>query len=87
MTSAPADRLGFAERGRIDEGLVADLVVFDPETVIDRATFEDPHQYPIGIPHVFVGGIAIVRDGEMTGARPGAVLRGPGWNGPSVDND
>jgi N-acyl-D-aspartate/D-glutamate deacylase len=79
MTSAPADRLGFADRGRIEEGMVADLTVFDPATVIDRATFENPHQYPIGIPHVFVGGVAIVRDGAVTGARPGVVLRGPGY--------
>jgi dihydroorotase/N-acyl-D-amino-acid deacylase len=79
MTSAPADRLGFSDRGRISIGLVADLVVFDPATVIDRATFEDPHQYPLGIPHVFVGGVAVARDGVITGARPGVVLRGPGY--------
>ena len=79
MTSAPADRLGFSDRGRISIGLVADLVVFDPATVIDRATFEDPHQYPVGIPHVFVGGVAVARDGVITGARPGVVLRGPGY--------
>jgi N-acyl-D-amino-acid deacylase len=79
MTSAPADRLGFERRGRIAVGLVADLTVFDPETVIDRATFDDPHQYPAGIPHVFVGGVAVVQDGEVTGARPGVVLRGPGY--------
>lgn len=78
MTSAPADRLGFADRGRIEPGNVADLTVFDPATVIDRATFENPHQHPVGIPHVFVGGVAIVRDGAVTGARPGVVLRGPG---------
>ncbi len=79
MTSAPADRLGFVTRGRIEIGSVADLTVFDPETVGDRATFEDPHQYPIGIPFVFVRGIAIVRDGEVTGERPGVTLRGPGY--------
>jgi dihydroorotase/N-acyl-D-amino-acid deacylase len=79
MTSAPADRLGFSDRGRIAPGLVADLVVFDPETVIDRATFDDPHQYPDGIPHVFVSGVAVVREGSVTGARPGLVLRGPGF--------
>ena len=79
MTSAPADRLGFAERGRIEPGMIADLVVFDPATVIDRATFDDPHQYPVGIPHVFVAGEAVVRDGDVTGARPGTVLRGPGY--------
>jgi N-acyl-D-amino-acid deacylase len=79
MTSAPADRLGFSDRGRIAPGLVADLTVFDPETVIDRATFENPHQYPVGISYVFVGGVAVVRDGDVTGARPGVVLRGPGY--------
>mgnify|MGYP003788772321 CR=1 FL=1 len=79
MTSATADRLGFEGRGRIDVGAIADLTVFDPETVLDRATFAEPHQYPVGIPHVFVRGIAVVRDGEVTGARPGAILRGPGY--------
>lgn len=78
MTSAPADRLGFAGRGRVVTGAVADLVVFDPGLVADRATFEDPHQYPVGIPHVFVAGVAVVRDGAVTGARPGTILRGPG---------
>lgn len=77
MTSAPADRLGFADRGRLAVGMVADVVVFDPVRVIDRATFDAPHQYPDGIPHVFVAGVAVVRDGEVTGARPGTVLRGP----------
>jgi len=84
MTSAPAELLGFAERGRIAPGLVADLVVFDPATVADRATFTAPHQYPVGIPHVFVGGVAVVRDGVVTGARPGVVLRGRGWRGGGI---
>lgn len=78
MTSTPADRLGFDSRGRIESGMVADLTVFHPGTVIDRATFEDPHRYPVGVPHVFVRGVAVVRDGEVTGARPGLILRGPG---------
>ncbi len=59
--------------------MFADVVVFDPGTVIDRATFDDPHQYPVGIPHVFVAGEAVVRDGSVTGARPGVILRGPGY--------
>jgi dihydroorotase/N-acyl-D-amino-acid deacylase len=80
MTSAPADRLGFEERGRLEVGRIADITVFDPETVIDRATFDDPHQYPEGIPHVFVAGVAVVRDAVVTGARPGSVLRGPGYS-------
>ena len=78
MTSAPADRLGFADRGRVVPGAVADLVVLDPVTVEDRATFESPHQYPVGIPHVLVAGVAVVRDGVVTGERPGVVLRGSG---------
>jgi dihydroorotase/N-acyl-D-amino-acid deacylase len=83
MTSAPADRLGFAQRGRLVAGAVADLVVFDPATVNDAATFEAPHQYPVGIPHVFVRGVAVVRDGAVTGARPGVVLRRTGPAGGS----
>lgn len=75
MTSAPAERLGFHDRGRIEPGLVADITVFDPETVIDRATFENPHQYPVGIRYVFVNGVLVAREGEVTGARPGAILR------------
>ena len=55
--------------------MIADLALFDPSTVIDNATFEDPHRYPTGIPHVFVAGQAVVHDGKHTGARPGRVLR------------
>ena len=83
MTSAPARRLGLTGRGEIAPGAVADLTVFDPETVRDQATFEDPHRYPVGIPHVFVSGVAVVRDGVVTGARPGKMLRGPSWRGPA----
>jgi N-acyl-D-amino-acid deacylase len=75
MTGFPAQRLGLKDRGRIAEGMAADLVIFDPHTVIDRATFENPHQYPTGISHVFVNGEPVVRDGKHTGARPGRVLR------------
>jgi len=75
MTSAPAARFGLADRGRVVAGAVADLVAFDPATVNDAATFVEPHQYPVGIPHVFVQGVAVVRDGVVTGARPGMVLR------------
>ena len=71
----PAQRLGLKDRGLVKEGLVADLVVFDPETVIDRATFEQPQQYPEGIPYVIVNGTAVVCEGKNTGARPGRVLR------------
>lgn len=78
MTSAPADRLGFHDRGRIAPGMVADLTVFDPETVIDRATFQDPHRYPVGIRYVWIRGIPVVTEGEVTGERPGVILRGSG---------
>ena len=75
MTGFPAERIGLRDRGRVEEGLAADLVVFDPDTVVDVATYEDPHRFPEGVPHVFVNGEAIVRDGELTGALPGRVLR------------
>jgi dihydroorotase/N-acyl-D-amino-acid deacylase len=75
MTSLPADRLGMDERGRIAEGAAADLVLFDPETVIDRATFQAPHQYPAGIPFVIVNGVVSVDGGEFVDARAGRVLR------------
>ena len=75
MTSLPADQFGFADRGRLAEGLAADVVVFDPNTVGDRATYADPHQYPSGIVHVLVNGVPVVRDGAQIDARPGRVLR------------
>ena len=71
----PAQRLGLRDRGLMREGFVADLVVFDPDTVIDMATFEQPQQYPGGIPYVIVAGTPIVWEGKNTGARPGRVLR------------
>ena len=78
MTSSPADRLRLSDRGRLKEGLAADLVIFDPATVQDQATFENPHQYPTGITHVMVNGQWVVRDGEQTEARPGQILRRTG---------
>ena len=75
MTSLPADRLGLGDRGRLREGKAADLVILDPATVQDRATFEEPHQYPVGITHVMVNGQWVVRDGQQTDARPGQILR------------
>jgi N-acyl-D-amino-acid deacylase len=71
----PAGRLGLRERGLIVEGFFADIVVFDPATIADTATYEDPHRYPDGIRQVFVNGVAVVRDGRVTGLRPGKVLR------------
>lgn len=74
MTSLPADHFRLAGRGRIVPGAAADLVIFDPKTVRDAATFEAPHAYPAGIPHVVVNGVLVMRNGEPTGARPGAVI-------------
>jgi N-acyl-D-amino-acid deacylase len=75
ITMLPADRIGLSDRGRIAEGAIADIAVIDPATVIDKATFEDPHQYAEGAHHVFVSGEAVLLNGEMTGKRPGKVLR------------
>jgi N-acyl-D-amino-acid deacylase len=76
MTSLPADLFGLADRGRIALGAHADLVVFDPRTIVDRATYERPFQQPAGVRDVFVNGTAVLRDATYTGARPGRVLRG-----------
>ncbi len=78
MTSFPARRMGLLDRGLVRAGMWADLVVFDPDRVIDRATFDDPHQYPEGIDDVIVNGVAVIRGGEHTGAFPGRPLFGPG---------
>jgi N-acyl-D-aspartate/D-glutamate deacylase len=75
MTSMPADQIGLADRGRLARGKKADLVVFDPARVKDAATFEQPHQYASGIPHVIVNGVAVVENGRHTGAKPGRALR------------
>lgn len=75
MTEMPARRLGFEGRGRVAEGAIADLVAFDPDRVGDQATFENPHQYPVGIPHVIVNGVFVLRDGDQTAARPGRAVR------------
>mgnify|MGYP001591329468 CR=1 FL=1 len=79
MTSFPAARLGFSDRGLLREGLAADVTVFDPATIADRSTFTDPHHYSEGVRYVVVNGTVAVSDGVHTGARPGRVLRGPGW--------
>ena len=77
MTGMPAERLRLDDRGRVEEGLVADLTIFDPDEVIDRSTFEDPHQLAEGVHHVLVNGEAVISDGAHTGARSGRVLRRP----------
>ncbi len=78
MTSLPAGRVGLADRGRLETGLAADIVCFDPNTVIDTATYEDPHQYPVGIDYVVVNGTVVVDGGRHTGQTPGRPLYGPG---------
>ncbi len=81
LTSFPAANLKIRNRGSLKEGYFADVVVFDPETVSDHATFKKPHQYSTGVSHVFVNGEQVLREGEHTGAKPGRVVRGPGWKG------
>ncbi len=75
MTGRSADIFGLTDRGYLRPGLAADIVVFDPDVIIDRGTFAEPNQHPDGIAHVLVNGIAVVSDGSPTGARPGRVLR------------
>lgn len=81
MTGLPATAFRLADRGTITQGKWADIVIFDPATVSDKATFEDPHQYSVGFQAVLVNGVPVVEDDKVTGARPGAALRGPGWHG------
>lgn len=81
MTWSTAQILGLRDRGMLKEGMFADVVIFDPATVIDKATFEKPHQNSIGVRDVFVNGVAVWRDGKHTGATPGRALRGAGWTG------
>ena len=69
------------KRGRLQPSYFADVVVFDPETIQDHATFVAPHQYSTGMVHVFVNGEQVLKDGEHTGATPGRAVRGPGWKG------
>ena len=81
MSSAVATRLKIRDRGFLREGYYADLVVFDPETVADHATYERPHQLSTGVVHVLVNGVGVVSDGQHTGEMPGLAVRGPGWTG------
>ena len=78
MTSAVADRLGLRQRGRLAEGYYGDLVLFDPATVADRATFADSHQLSVGIQDVWVNGVRVLQQGVHTGATPGQIVTGPG---------
>ena len=81
LTRLPASNWKLAGRGCIDPGCHADVVVFDPATIRDNATFDEPQQYASGVVHVLVNGVPVLKDGEHTGARPGRVVRGPGWSG------
>src|SRR5687767_6473153 len=78
LAALPAANLGLVDRGVLRRGAFADVVVFDPATVADRATYDNPHQYAAGMRHVLVNGVLVLRDGEHTGATPGRALKGPG---------
>jgi len=81
LSALPAQTMKIDRRGEIKAGFYADVVVFDPNTIQDHATFVEPHQYATGMIHVFVNGEQVLKDGEHTGATPGRVVRGPGWAG------
>jgi N-acyl-D-amino-acid deacylase len=80
LTWLPAENLKLDRRGRLEKGYYADVVVFDPNTISDHATYETPHKYATGMVHVFVNGTQVLKDGDHTGAKPGRFVRGPGWN-------
>ncbi len=80
LTSFPAQTLGLDRRGRLARDHFADVVVFDPKTIQDHATFDRPHQYATGVAHVFVNGAQVLEEGEHTGATPGRLVRGPGYH-------
>jgi N-acyl-D-amino-acid deacylase len=81
LTRLPAESFKLKNRGCLDQGCYADIAIFDPAKINDLATFDKPHQYAVGMVHVFVNGTQVLRDGEHTGAKPGQVVRGPGWVG------
>ncbi len=81
LTSFPAGNLGIRDRGSLTPGYFADVVLFDPATIRDHATFETPNSYATGVHDVFVNGVQVLKNGEHTGAKPGRVVRGPGWSG------
>jgi N-acyl-D-amino-acid deacylase len=79
LTSLPAKNLKLKQRGMLREGYFADVVVFNPDTIRDHATFADPHQYSTGVQHVIVNGVPVLSNGEHTGATPGRFVKGPGY--------
>jgi N-acyl-D-aspartate/D-glutamate deacylase len=81
MASLPAQTLGLVDRGRVAPGFYADLVVFDPERIRDRATYTEPHQLAEGVVHVLVNGVPVIQNGRHTGAKPGRFVKGPGVRG------
>jgi len=81
LSGLPASHLKLKKRGLLKEGYAADIVIFDPANITDHATFENPHQYATGVKHVFVNGTQVLKNGEHTGAKPGQVVKGPGWTG------
>jgi len=87
LTALPATNLKIADRGRLQEGFFADVVVFDPATIADHSTFDQPHQLSTGVLHVFVNGEQVLKDGEHTGALPGRVVHGPGYGKKGTRSD
>ena len=81
LTSLPASHIGVKQRGSLKSGYYADVVVFDPETIEDHATFEKPDQLATGVDDVFINGVQVLKNGRHTGAKPGRFVRGPGWTG------
>jgi N-acyl-D-amino-acid deacylase len=79
LSALPAENLKLDRRGALRPGNFADIVIFDPASIQDHATFEQPHQYATGVRDVFVNGVQVLSDGEHNGAKPGQVVRGPGW--------
>ena len=79
MTSQAASRVGITDRGILRPGMMADIAIFDPATVQDKATYNDPLHYSVGVQDVFVNGRPVVLDGKITDERPGRGLRGPGY--------
>jgi N-acyl-D-amino-acid deacylase len=84
LTALPAENFRLERRGSLKPGYYADVVIFDPAKIQDHATFDKPHQYSTGVRDVFVNGTQVLKDGEHTGAKPGQVVRGPGWKRPTA---
>ncbi len=84
FTSLPAGRMRLSDRGVLKQGMWADVVVFNPDTITDRATFENPNQLSVGMDYVLINGTPVIEQGRATGARPGKILRGPGYTAPST---